>query len=443
MVGTIFRAPHGRKGRTRTASVPRAGHCTTPRGIPARFCTAQDAYQHRHGGGFMIQTRAFSRVISSLRLALATGLALAAPTALLAGGGNCGCPSYCPPQCGGSYDVMGAPATTSVDDLAFGAGAGAGSIASLASVGGYIDSAIIRTRFQLQYDRVTGGNSDRAEFLYGAYNTNVTQLGISNNGDVDGPSLVAIDSLAYHQGMAYLEYALSDYFSIFVEAGYQDNNIRGVALTDADSGITGDLSDAGFADMNAGVRYGWIADCDRWVTLQLKVFAPTGNESNALGTGHASIQPGILFQRNLDQLTVFGELHDWISTSDVTFDADDDSSPIDGDNFSGNVLRYGIGVAYTAWEDCCCCCDSRNLQLVAEFVGWTVLDGLRTIVDTTDPDAIETTVVDAEGDTIVNGKFGIRYTSGPHSIYAGYGLNLTSDRWYSDIVRVQYQYNVW
>jgi hypothetical protein len=391
----------------------------------------------------MIQNRAFSRVISRIRLALATGLAIAIPSLALASGGNCGCPSYCPPQCGGSYDIMGSPATTSVDDLAFGAGAGAGSIASLASVGGYIDSAIIRTRVQFQYDRVTGGNSDRAEFLYGAYNTANTNIG-TTNGDVDGPSLVGIDSLAYHQGMAYLEYAFSDCFSIFVEAGYQDNSIRGVALTSTDTGETGDLSADGFADMNAGIRYGWIADCDQWVTLQLKVFAPTGDEVNALGTGHVSIQPGILFQQNLDQITVFGELHDWISTSDVTFDADNPDNPNDGRHFSGNVLRYGLGVAYTAWEDCgCCCCEPERLQLIAEFVGWTVIDGLKTNLTFPGGDTVNVVVNNADGDTIVNGKFGVRYTSGNHSLYAGYGLNLTSDRWYSDIVRVQYQYNVW
>jgi hypothetical protein len=48
---------------------------------------------------------------------------------------------------------------------------------------------------------------------------------------------------------------------------------------------------------------------------------------------------------------------------------------------------------------------------------------------------------DAEGDTIVNGKYGVRYSAGCHSAYVGYGHNWTDERWYSDLFRLEYRYN--
>ena len=66
-------------------------------------------------------------------------------------------------------DTAAADGAAATDDLAVGAGIGDGNLASVTNVGGYIDSAIIRTRFSFQFDRTQGGNSDRAEFLYGAY----------------------------------------------------------------------------------------------------------------------------------------------------------------------------------------------------------------------------------------------------------------------------------
>jgi hypothetical protein len=73
---------------------------------------------------------------------------------------------------------------------------------------------------------------------------------------------------------------------------------------------------------------------------------------------------------------------------------------------------------------------------VFEVVGWTVLDGVVTSIDSTDP-----FFEDAEGDTIVNGKYGVRYSwmCGCHneSVYVGYGHNWTDERWYSDILRIE------
>ena len=49
-------------------------------------------------------------------------------------------------------------------------------------------------------------------------------------------------------------------------------------------------------------------------------------------------------------------------------------------------------------------------------------------------------VINAAGDTIVNGKVGVRTYFGEGSdLYIGYGHALTGDRWYKDIIRVEYR----
>jgi hypothetical protein len=41
----------------------------------------------------------------------------------------------------------------------------------------------------------------------------------------------------------------------------------------------------------------------------------------------------------------------------------------------------------------------------------------------------------------VNGKFGVRTYYGDHcDLYVGYGQAVTHERWYDDIVRVEFRY---
>ena len=47
--------------------------------------------------------------------------------------------------------------------------------------------------------------------------------------------------------------------------------------------------------------------------------------------------------------------------------------------------------------------------------------------------------VDARGDTIVNGKFGVRVGSGKSDFYVGYGRALTGEVWYKDIIRFEFR----
>ena len=101
-------------------------------------------------------------------------------------------------------------------------------------------------------------------------------------------------------------------------------------------------------------------------------------------------------------------------------------------DFTGNVLRYGIGTSYIVAQN-----DRWYVAPVVETVGWTVLSG---------QEANDAGAVSARGDTIVNAKIGLRFGFGGSGcgtaptgsdLYIGYGRALTGEVWYKDMVRVE------
>jgi hypothetical protein len=99
-------------------------------------------------------------------------------------------------------------------------------------------------------------------------------------------------------------------------------------------------------------------------------------------------------------------------------------------DFAGQVLRYGVGLSFLAYESC-----RFQFAPITEVVGWTVLNGKEFT-----PDGAGV-VKDAAGDTIVNAKFGTRVLFGDHSdLYLGYGRALTGTVWYKDIIRAEFRY---
>jgi hypothetical protein len=260
---------------------------------------------------------------------------------------------------------------------------------------GYIDSAIPLSKFRLRYESAYRNNRpDRAEFFY-------AKCGCFG-GSAPGPRL-AETRVDYQDITGYLEYATSDRFSAFVEAPTRFLNPQQNANT------------AGFADMNFGVKAALVASPDQYLTFQLRTYVPTGDPGHGLGTDHVSLEPGLLYYQKLAEgLRLEGELRHWI--------------PIGGTDFAGNVLRYGLGASYDVYKT-----EKVRLAPVIEFVGWTVLNGKEFA-------APEGVVKSAGGDTIVNGKFGLRAYFGENSsIYAGYGRALTGEWWYKEIVRVEYR----
>jgi hypothetical protein len=281
---------------------------------------------------------------------------------------------------------------------------GGETVAVASSAVGYIDSAIPRTEFRFRFDAAYDDNRpDRAEFFYakcGCFRTAPVGKGFDPNAPGPPKPETSID---YQELSSYLELAVNDRISGFVELPVrflnpeQNNNASGIG------------------DMNAGFKYAIEACPDRFITFQFRAYFPTGDAGQGLGNDHVTLEPGLLlYQRLSDRLSLEAELKDWI--------------PVDGTDFAGNILRYGVGLDYDAYQT-----HKLRLTPVLEFVGWTVLGAKELLF----PEGI---TKDASGDTILNLKVGVRATyQGRHSLYAGYGRALTGDVWYKDVLRLEYR----
>ena len=214
-------------------------------------------------------------------------------------------------------------------DLGGGVGLASGPSSALMAVGGYVDSAIVQSRFRFRFDAgYDNPVPDRAEFFYGE----------------DGPGGLAAEPRVDHQELSmYLEHLIAERWSLFVEMPFRLLNPEVNPNT------------AGLSDVNAGFRYA-IWDCpDEFLTLQFRVYAPSGDADRGLGTGHASLEPGLLYQgRYTDRLSILGEFKGWFPLGDSV----DDDRPM-----AGEVLRYGLGAAYDLRGY------SDNLTAVTEVVG--------------------------------------------------------------------------
>lgn len=336
------------------------------------------------------------------------------------------------------------PATTDTPDFAdfdlstglatnFGGG-GASSLAFADApivTPGYIDSAVIQTRIRVRYDNAQGANdAARAGFMY------PTPASNNNNNVTGGRGPVAFGGGAPGSGdidmeevSTYIELAVRERFSLFL-----DVPVRWVGPIDF-QGATGfdNGTQRGAGDIRAGFRWGWIDDPCEHLTLQVRTWLPTGDARTALGTGNTAIDVGLIYDQQIGSRTRFyAEINDWQTLDAVTL-ADTGGSGIDPSllNQDANILRGGVGLGYDLLE-CGTRCEPSVLTILGEVVAWTVLDGNTVDLNTS-------LLSDAEGDTIVNGKYGVRYVKGVHSMYAGYGHNWTSDRWYSDLLRLEYQ----
>lgn len=295
---------------------------------------------------------------------------------------------------------------------------------------GYIDNAVVRNRLRFRFDAAYKNPfPDRAEFFY-------PTCGCFPG--APGPPLPE-SSVDYQELEADLEWAMSPWFSAFIEVPVRFINP-----------VANDNT-AGLSDIRAGIKYALIADPCHWLTFQVRVFADTGDGDRGLGTAHPSIEPGLLFQRNGEAFSFFGELRAWIPI-DTNTEEFPLSVALGGPggtkrNYGGPILRYGLGAGYDVYDSCCDCHPFRT-TLVTEFVGWTVLDGLkeRTLTPfepiedppgTLNPDFLED-YASARGDTIVNVKIGLRFSTPANTFYVGYGRALTHEVWYQNIMRVEY-----
>lgn len=287
-----------------------------------------------------------------------------------------------------------------------------GGSASLAMAApGYVDFAVPVSQFRLRFDSAYDNNRpDRAEFFYAKCGC-FAMLPAGNplrDPRAPGPPLPET-KVDYQEIRPYLEYAFNNRFSTFFEAPVRFINPEQNA------------NEAGIGNLVAGFKYAAVACPDQYLTFQFAVAAPTGDADRGLGNNLTSLEPGILWMRQLtDRIVWHNELRDWI--------------PIGGTDFAGNVLRYGTAVSFLAYN-------TQNFRVysISELVGWTALGGKEASFDGN--------VTSASGDTIVNAKGGIRLGFGPlvgpanlsrSDLYIGVGRALTGEVWYKDLLRVEY-----
>jgi hypothetical protein len=359
----------------------------------------------------------------------------------------------CCPPCGPGYGTGGYGPGTSATDGSTGTGSSSGDVTGNTNLGnlsprqfaaldpevngaafgggGYLDLPFVVNQFRVRYDDAYDDNRpDRAEYFYakcGCFNANGTNPGAN----AKGPPLPE-KSIDYQDISAYLEKRLSKRFSVFANVPVRFIN----PIFNVNAG--------GIANVDAGFKYALLNRNGRYLTFQLRIYAPSGNPALGLGNGHVSIEPGLLYWRTLsDRLFIQGELLNW--------------APVGGSDFAGDILQWGGGVGYVAYRRFDPTARStryagnlppqvapQNYFLVTpllEGVGWTVLGGKEFIPgfigNTYTPDL--NVVRSAAGDTIFNIKLGVRVTKGFNSIYAGWGHALTQEIWYRNIFRLEYR----
>jgi hypothetical protein len=289
---------------------------------------------------------------------------------------------------------------------------------------GYIDNAIVGTQIQLRYDNARGADRpDLAEFIYakcGCYGGDATgPMGILPSGaPVATTPLIEYD-LDYHDIVLDGEYAFSERVSAFAEVPFR--LARGKVIPNAE----------GIADISAGVKVAAIATADRYLTLQLRTYMPTGKSEDGLGTDHFSLEPAILYHEGSgDRLTAEAEVRLWVPLGG----ASNENTPITStDHYYGNVFRYGAGLGYDVTPEA-----QVRFTPVVELVGWRILDGIG--IWTPDGTPAKAQVTEAKGTNIVNVKIGARFgVRQSDAIFVGWGKALTDDHWYDNILRVEYR----
>ncbi|MEA3300102.1 MAG: hypothetical protein U9R22_07740, partial [Pseudomonadota bacterium] len=136
---------------------------------------------------------------------------------------------------------------------------------------GYIDPAFVGNQFRVRYDwNFDGNRADRAEFIYAKC------FPCSPEGISPGPA----EDLDFQELELTFEHAFSNRFSLFGEIP-----VRFVDLTPPPGSPLGDfLSSSGIGDIRAGFKYATLIRPDRYLTLQVRGYFPSGDAEKALGT---------------------------------------------------------------------------------------------------------------------------------------------------------------
>jgi hypothetical protein len=278
---------------------------------------------------------------------------------------------------------------------------------------GYIDDSSVGSQVRMRFD--AGFNDpvpDRAEYFYAG-------------SCCPPPSNQAVQrTLNFQQLYMSGEYAPIRRFSVFTLIPYRwiqpiyipaPNTVRPIS------------SGGGISDVQAGLKFGLIANDSRQLTFQFRSYFPSGDGVHGFGTNHYSIEPMLLYYQHVsDRVAVESEFGDTHPIGGTTYYPG--TAPPTSQDFAGDVLMYGVGPSYRLIDR-----DAFQVTPVLELVAWHVFGGLETVNDNV--------VQSAAGINVFNIKIGARLNFGNgNSIYAGYGHGVTSNIWYSNLFRIEYRH---
>lgn len=311
---------------------------------------------------------------------------MASPRGVYAQGGSMGLPSNIGSLALAPGQLMGGGQSKSQDPIIY-------VNDSFVSI---IDSAVPRNLFMMRFD----GNYNIRQPMRGEFLT--TKGGFPNT---NGFPLIET-RLDYMDWTTHAEYAMTPWFSMFMDAPYRWLNPE----------VNSNQSGSG--DLKWGFKLCTWTSERLIATILCQVYQPTASRAT-LGTEHWSIEPGLLaaFRYN-ENILLEGEVRYW--------------APIGGTDFAGDMIRYGFGLSFGQRKS-----SGVWYMPVLEGVGWTMLSG-KTISATTPENYL---VLDARGQTILNAYLGIRFgTSDKLDFYAGYGRSFTSEAWQREFFRIEMRY---
>lgn len=202
---------------------------------------------------------------------------------------------------------------------------------------------------------------DRAEYFWARAN---------GSGPGPSPSGAGFGGLDYDELRHYTEVAHGSFGASF-EYSYRSLDVDGT-------------HDAGFGDMTIGTK-SILFDTELvQVAFKMDTHVPQGASREGLGTGHVSLEPGLVFGMNLSRVSYLqGELAQWI--------------PLGGTSgYAGAIFRYNFSYNRVIARPHPCV----PVISVTELSGWRFQDGAFTAFDgTTRP---------TSGATFLNASTGLR-----------------------------------
>ena len=179
-------------------------------------------------------------------------------------------------------------------------------------------------------------------------------------------------------------------------------------------------STSGMGDMKVATKLRLVNGKKWQITQILRTYIPTGSASKGVGTGHVSMEPGVLARYEINPATfVHGQVKYWI--------------PIAGDpGLAGDVLTYGVGISHVLYE-------TNNFAIIPdlEMVNYDFLTGNKTLNGVS---------ISSNGETTYNVVTGARFVIGPKGDLGLFEFGISNmigigtDRYVNDLLRFDFKF---